>query len=347
MLQERKEARERAGPIGREALESAAVDADRIGEEFQYTLDQKVSLPRQKSALLPVLNKGIEVTRLSLFSKTVHPRFPLRTLRVKNTTGQHLLQGPVAVFDAGAYVGDARLPDLQPDQERLISYAMDLGVEVRDAAQPATEVVVGVRIDKGIVVTTTHHRTGTTYTISNRSKLDRSLLLEHPIQSDWKLVDTDRPVEQSRETYRFAKKVPAGKAVQHSVSEEKVQTTPLQIDGIDIVQLRKLIAHPPVSKAVKEAIEDVIARRLKLETALREVGRLRGTLQELDAEQGRLRTNLDKLPKGSAAHKRALEKFDLVETQIEKHRAQLKERAATETKLRTENEAFVKGISAK
>jgi hypothetical protein len=346
-LQQREEARERAGQQGREALESAAVDADRIGEEFQYTLDQKVTLPRQKSALLPVLNNTIEVTRLSLYSKAVHPRFPLRTLRVKNTTGQHLLQGPVAVYDAGTYVGDARLPDLQPDQERLLSYAMDLGVEVRDKAQAAKDVVVGVRIDKGVVVTTTHLRTGATYTIRNRSKLDRSLLLEHPIQSGWKLVDTEKPVEQSRETYRFARTIAAGKTVQHSVSEERVQTTWLNINGVDTDHLRKLVAHPPVSKAVKDAIEEVIVRRVKLETAVKEASRARGAIQELESEQSRLRTNLDKLPKGSAAHKRALEKFDQLETHIEKHQVQLKEQVAAETKLRMEYEVFVKGLSAK
>ena len=34
------------------------------------------------------------------------------------------------------YAGDARLPDLQPGQEKLVSYAMDLGLEVRPTTRP-------------------------------------------------------------------------------------------------------------------------------------------------------------------------------------------------------------------
>ena len=346
-LKDRQEARELAGRVGPETLESFAVDADRIGEEFQYTLDQKVSLPRQKSALVPVLNSNIQATRLSLFSKSVHPRFPLRSLKVKNTTGQHLLQGPVAVFDGGAYVGDARLPDLQPDQERMVSHAMDLGVEVRDKAMPANQTVVGVRIEKGFVITTSRHWTGTMYAIRNRSKLDRSLLLEHPIQVGWTLVDADKPAEKSRETYRFAWTVPAGKAEQHSVAEEKIAATEFNLDRGYDDYLRELLQHPVVSKAVKEAIGRVLERRAKLEAASKELGGVRGEKQELESEQARLRTNLDKLPKGSAAHKRTLEKFDQLETQIEKVQSAQQRLIESDKKLRLEYEAFVKSLNVK
>jgi len=50
---------------------------------------------------------------------------------VKNTTGKHLLQGPVTVLDGGSYAGDARIDDLPPGQERLISYGVDQQVLVQ------------------------------------------------------------------------------------------------------------------------------------------------------------------------------------------------------------------------
>ena len=40
------------------------------------------------------------------------------------------MQGPITVFDDGAYAGDAQIQDLPPGTERLISYAMDLDTEV-------------------------------------------------------------------------------------------------------------------------------------------------------------------------------------------------------------------------
>ena len=40
------------------------------------------------------------------------------------------MQGPITIFEGSSYAGDARILDLQPNEERLISYAIDLGTEV-------------------------------------------------------------------------------------------------------------------------------------------------------------------------------------------------------------------------
>ena len=37
----------------------------------------------------------------------------------KNTSGLHLMQGPITVFEGSNYAGDARILDLQPNEERL------------------------------------------------------------------------------------------------------------------------------------------------------------------------------------------------------------------------------------
>ena len=49
----------------------------------------------------------------------VQPKHPLSGLRLKNSTDLHLMQGPITVFDGGAYAGDAKIEDLQPGTERL------------------------------------------------------------------------------------------------------------------------------------------------------------------------------------------------------------------------------------
>src|SRR5262249_25544576 len=88
--------------------------AEEIGHAFRYVIEEKVTLPRQKSALLPLLDKEVGATRVSIFNEAVHDRFPLLGLRFKNSTGQPLTQGPGTVFEDGSYAGDAQLPDLQP-----------------------------------------------------------------------------------------------------------------------------------------------------------------------------------------------------------------------------------------
>ena len=99
--------------------------------------------------MLPIVNKDVQVARVSIFNRTVHSRFPLLGLRFKNTTDLHLMQGPVTVYEGGSYAGDSRFADLQPKEERLLAYAVDLGTEVKveEKAEPAR--LVAVKIVKG------------------------------------------------------------------------------------------------------------------------------------------------------------------------------------------------------
>ena len=104
--------------------------ATKLGDFFQYALDKPVSLPRQKSALLPIINKDVEGTRVSIYNERTQAKFPLLGLKFKNTSGMHLSQGPITVFDGSNYAGDSRILDVEPNEERLLSYAVDLGMEV-------------------------------------------------------------------------------------------------------------------------------------------------------------------------------------------------------------------------
>src|SRR5207302_10104982 len=104
----------------------AAATATDLGDSFQYAIEHAVTIPRQKSALLPIVNKGLEGDKVSLYCPQAHAKHPLLALRLKNTTGVPLMNGPVAVYEGTGYAGDTQMPDLQPGDERLVSYALDL-----------------------------------------------------------------------------------------------------------------------------------------------------------------------------------------------------------------------------
>src|SRR5262249_29636431 len=102
------------------SVQSAAT-ASKLGDYFQYAIDHAVNLPRQKSALLPIVGKDVEGERVSIFNERTHPKFPLLGLVFKNTTGMNLTQGPITVYEGSTYAGDARILDLQKDERRLLS----------------------------------------------------------------------------------------------------------------------------------------------------------------------------------------------------------------------------------
>src|SRR5262249_29146037 len=51
---------------------ASAATAQRLGEAFQYRIEHAVNLPRQKSALLPIVQHDVEASRVSVYNPAVH-----------------------------------------------------------------------------------------------------------------------------------------------------------------------------------------------------------------------------------------------------------------------------------
>jgi hypothetical protein len=217
-----------AGLNYKEGIQSVA-SAEDVGDYYQYVIDQKITLARQKSAMLPILNQTIDGAKVSIFNEGVHTKFPLLGLRLKNTSGKPLTQGPITVYDDGAYAGDTRVLDLQPNEERLLSYAIDQSTEVKTEVKthPGPDMTFNIGGDN-LTAGYTMRQTKT-YTVKNRSTHERLVIIEHPIRADWKLVDPKKPADKSRDVYRFQVIVPAGATVKQEVVEDQHRTDPVAL----------------------------------------------------------------------------------------------------------------------
>ncbi|MEO7996328.1 MAG: hypothetical protein ABI852_02725, partial [Gemmatimonadaceae bacterium] len=120
-----------SAPANYAASVRSNANAERMGELFQYSVGN-VTLARQKSAMLPIITDTIGIDRLSIYNASVLARNPLNGVRLKNTTGKHLLEGPVTVLDQNRYAGDAQINNVPPGQQRLLSYGIDLEMIVED-----------------------------------------------------------------------------------------------------------------------------------------------------------------------------------------------------------------------
>ncbi len=339
--QQQKNNREQALKTGSAITAVDARDLASLSEEqesedsYQYAIDQQVTVLRQKSAMLPVLTQEVKGDRVSIFNERVQTKHPLLGLRFKNTTGQPLMQGPVMVHEGGRYAGDARIMDMQPNEERLLAFAVDLGTEVLGVDTQKPERIVSAKIVKGVLQSTCTVQKTKTYHIKNRSKQDRVVVVEHPFSADWKVVSEDKPIETSRDVYRFEVKVPSGKLVKLDVTEETARSLVSILTRLEDDTLKLYINSSVTSEKGKESLKKIIDTRQSIAGDQSEVKAMEERLKAIVDDQVRLRANIERVPRDSEVYKRYLAKFDTQETQIEKLQADLdKKRAELAAKIK-------------
>jgi hypothetical protein len=326
---------------------ASSATAMEMGDYFQYGIEHGVTLPRQKSAMLPIVQQPVETTRVSIYNEAVQAKHPLLGLKFKNTTGLHLMQGPITVFEGAAYAGDARILDLQPKEERLLSYAIDLGTEVEAVNPNGTERVTKVKINRGIIEVTRQRQQSKVYTIKNRSTQDRLLVLEHPYRPEFKLVNTDEPKERARDVYRFEVPVAAGKSEKRTVTEETSVGQSISISNTDDQTIRVFLTSNTavISPKVKEAVQGALELKNKVSLTQRELQQKNRQLNDIVQDQTRLRANLKEMPPTAEAYKRYLKKFDDQETEIEQLRATIKDLQNTEHQQKLALDAYLGKLS--
>ena len=276
-----------------------------------------MSLARQKSALLPIVNEEVEGTKVSIYNQNTHPKFPLLGLKFKNSTKLHLMQGPITVFDGSSYAGDARILDLQPKEERLISYAVDLGTEVEPINVEPKDDIIQIKVVRGIVEATHKVRQAKTYKVKNRSEHDRVLMIEHPYRSDFALVEPAKFTERARDVYRFEVKVASGEKAELPVIEEKDVRQTISLSNSDDGTIRFFLSHKVSSDKVRKALEEVLALKGKVNAISDDIRHNDQRLNDIRKDQQRIRENLKTVPPDSDAYKRYVKKFDTQETEIE------------------------------
>lgn len=328
-----------------EAGVSRMAEATQLGELFQYKIDVPVTLARQKSAMLPIVTTNIEGEKLSIYNQNVHPKYALNGLKLKNTSGVFLMQGPITVFDDNAYAGDARIEDLPPGDDRLISYAVDLATEVEPRQEGGAQELLKCRLYKGQLVATRKSRDKWSYTAKSKSDKKRMLLIEHPFRGDdWKLIAPEKPAERTQQVYRFRVELEPRKTAKLEVIEERQHDEWVHLTNANHDYISVFIREKVVSQKVKDALAKMIQMREALSQTQRRVGDLDRRINEISQEQTRIRENMKAIPQNSEVYKRYLTKFDTQETEIEQLRKDVAEARADQEKQQKGLDAFLMGL---
>lgn len=331
-------------PIQPTASVQTVASTEKLGELFSYTVGN-VSLPRQKSAMLPIITDPIKVEKLSIYNAGVLQKNPLNGVRLTNSTDKHLLSGPVTVLEGGAYAGDARIDNVPPGQNRLLSYGIDLTMRVDSTKQTTDTAVLSGRISQGVLHVQRKYVFSQTYQAQNKGEKDRNLLIEHPVRPNWKLVDSPTPEETTEQLYRFKTPVAAGKQAsmtikQENVAHEAVALLPLEVDQILVYARTGEIPQP-----VRDALAKAADYKRAMNDTQRQIRENEARLNAITTEQDRIRQNMQTVNEKSEYYNRLLKKLNEQESQIEQLQTQRDQLQEKLQQQRAELEGYLKGLN--
>lgn len=294
---------------------ASVASASKMGELFQYTVSN-VSLPRQRSSMLPIITDPIEVEKVSIYNQSVLAKNPLNGARIKNTTTKHLLQGPVTVLEGSAYAGDARIDNVPPGQQRLLSYGIDLQMLINASKNTQDSVIQSGKIVKGVLNIQRRHLFTQEYVAENKDTTNKTLVIEHPFRRGWTLVEPEKAMETTETLYRFSAPVPAEKAASFTVKEQIVQSETIAILPADWSTLDHYAKNGEISQKVRDALAKAAALKQAMTDAQRQIDQIRGQINQLTQDENRLRENIKAVPAKSAQQTRLLEELDEQDRQI-------------------------------
>jgi len=311
--------------------------AGEVGEVFQFEIESPVTIERQRSAMIPIISSNITGRRVSIYSQTDGRPNPMRGVEIVNESNLQLLPGPISVFDAAAYAGDAQIGHISKGDKRLLAYSVDLDVNVLTRAQNAST-TTRLKIVDGMILRTISSTTSLSYAFDNKDpKRARTIIVEQPRMDGWNLVEPKKPLEETQQLYRFEVPVEAGKTAAFSVTQERTESESVAIASYDMPSILGFHKGGKLSSAVLKAIEEVGRRQAEINTVEREIAELDRQKNEIDAEQSRIRENMAKIDRASQLYTRYMTKLTDQENTLEDLRER---RKAAGARLETLRVAF-------
>jgi hypothetical protein len=278
-----------------------------LGDLFEYKLKDRVTIKKNQSAMVPILQSRIDAEKVSVWNPSESS--VLRALWLNNTSDLTFDGGSFNVLEGDAFAGEGLMDAIKPGEKRIMSYAADLGVLV-DARQKAdNQRVTKIVIAHGTMTQSTQERQENTYTIRNRDTSTRTVVIEHPARAGWKLTDDDaKPVESSASFHRFRLSLEPKKTTTLVVKEYRPIVNSYQLTNVNDEQIKFFLQQKMINADVEKALRRISAQKNDIAVIEAVITGRRGQVSSISEDQQRVRENMKAL-KGSAEEKALIERY--------------------------------------
>jgi len=329
----------------------AAASGGEVGDLFEYHIDQPVTVLRDRSALIPILQTQMEGERVSIFTEQAQSHRPLSGFLLKNTSSLTLEDGSLTVIDGDAYVGEALIERLKPQEERLISFALDLGtlINVHDDEDRTPSFLV--RAVNGVIQAHYYDTRKKTYTIVNQTEHPRIVYLEHPIDDDdeWELADnTPKPETRTAKYYRFRVALAPHQTIDFPIVERQERIESYALSDFSRLQLQLFIERKYIDDKTRATLEQLLDLKNRIVTTQGRIHEMDKETAEIAQDQSRLRDNIKALSATAEAKQlitRYVAKADTQETRLEQLNKEKQAAIAEQARLQAELGNLIRGLS--
>lgn len=327
----------------------AAATGSEVGDLFEYRIEQPVTVPRDRSALIPILQTRMDGERVSIYNEANRRDRPMGGMLLKNTSPLTLEDGAMTVIDGDAYAGEALMERLKPAEQRLISFALDLGTLVNARAKEDREPTFLVRVVNGVFQAHYYQTSEKTYTLVNQTDKPRVVYIEHPVHQDWELTsNTPKPDGKSARYYRF--RVPLGphEKVELPVKERRALMDAYALQNFSRQDLELFISRRYIDATTRDLLEKIIDLKSRMAATDARIQAIDREVTEISADQQRLRDNIKALTATAEAKQlitRYVSKADTQETRLDQLNKEKQAAQEERVRLQGELEALIRGLN--
>jgi hypothetical protein len=314
------------------------------GALFDYRIQQPVTILRQQSALVPVVNRTVEAQAVSLYNPANHPRHPFFGVKLTNTTDLTLMEGPVTVYLDGAYGGDAQLETLEPKGERILTYALDLGIEVVQDRANFTTQMISVKITNGVLQQRFERRVENLYRLTSRDDKPRTVLVEQPYQDGWELAEPAK-FERTPTFYRFPVEVQPRKTATLRVVQKRTDQESFALLEGNEDTIRILAQNQQISEPIRQALNSILNRRRAIRNLEGQIRQQEARIKGITDDQARIRENMRALDRNSDLYRQYVQKLAQQEREIEQARAEIERLQEQRARAQRELSEYIAGLN--
>jgi hypothetical protein len=313
------------------ARAEAAARARELGDLFEYKLKEPITIPKNRSALVPIVQSTIHAEKVSVWNDQAGLPRPQRALWITNSSGLTLDGGSFSVLEEETFAGEGIFDPIRPNEKRLVSYATDLALNASSTEGSEPQRVTRVIVSHGVMIHKSEVREKKTYTFRNEDSSPRTVIVEHPVRPRYELRGAAQPAETTAAWMRFRLEVGPKQTESLGIEEARPIEVTYGLSAISSAQVATLVRQRSIDKSVEEALRRVLAQKDVIEGLEQQNNAREEEKQRIFDDQQRLRENMKAL-KGSAEERALLQRYTQQlsdqETRLESLRKEIAETAA-------------------